>query len=63
MIALHPTPLKICSAKPKYKFSAMKREDVKNKIPSITDIAQAPEEARLGKPARKQKEKASHLTM
>ena len=52
MIALHPTPLKICSAKPKYKFSAMKREEVKNKIPSITDIAQAPEEARLGEPTK-----------
>ena len=51
MIALHPTPLKICSAKPKYKFFDMKREDVK-KIPSITDIAQAPEAARLGEPTK-----------
>ena len=52
MIALYPTPLKICSAKPKYKFFDMKREDVKNKIPSITDIAQAPEAARLGEPTK-----------
>ena len=30
----------------------MKREDVKNKIPSIIDIARAPEAARLGEPTK-----------
>ena len=37
---------------PRKEFSTMKREDVKNKIPSITDIAQAPEAARLGEPTK-----------
>ena len=50
------TPLKTAPQSrgciPEKKFSAMKREDVKNKIPSIIDIAQAPEEARLGEPKK-----------
>ena len=39
-------------AYPEKKFFDMKREDVKNKIPSIIDIARAPEAARLGEPTK-----------